>query len=172
MFHVNSDYHEPSIFFSYDGKKLFVVSDRPGGYGGLDIYVSENIGEDQWSEPKNLGPEINTEFDEDAPYLDPDEKTLYFASKGHSSMGDFDIFRSVLEDTTWSDPANLGFPVNTPADDIYFTMTHRYNRGYYASADLNGKGDMDLYRITFSDERDPVAELIGLVKKRRQIDSS
>jgi hypothetical protein len=163
--HVNSDYHEPSIFFSYDGKKLFVVSDRPGGYGGLDIYVSENIGGDQWSEPKNLGPEINTVFDEDAPYLDPDEKTLYFASKGHSSMGDFDIFRSVLTDTTWSNPANLGFPVNTPADDIYFTMTHRYNRGYYSSADLNGKGDMDLYRITFSDERDPVAELIGLVKK-------
>ncbi|OIQ31371.1 MAG: hypothetical protein BM555_05275 [Crocinitomix sp. MedPE-SWsnd] len=163
--HVNSDYHEPSIFFSYDGKRLFIVSNRPGGYGGLDIYVSESIGEDEWSEPKNMGPSINTEFDEDAPYLDPDEKTLYFASKGHSSIGDFDIFRSVQEDTTWSAPVNLGFPVNTPADDIYFTMTERYNRGYYASADLNGKGDMDLYRITFSDERDPVAELIGLIKK-------
>lgn len=163
--HVNSDQHEPSIFFSYDGKKLFIVSDRPGGFGGLDIYISDKIGEDEWSEPRNLGPKVNTAEDEDAPYLDPDEKTLYFSSKGHSSMGGFDIFRTTGSDTLWSNPVNIGFPVNTPADDIYFTMTERYNRGYYASSDLNGKGAMDLYRITFADERDPVAELVGLVKK-------
>ena len=84
-------------------------------------------------------------------------------------MGGFDIFRSKQEDTLWSKPVNLGFPVNTPADDIYFTMTHRYNRGYYASADLNGVGDMDLYRITFADERDPVAELLGYVKKDNEL---
>ena len=162
---VNSEYHEPSIFFSYDGNKLFIVSDRPGGYGGLDIYVSHKGKDDQWGPAINLGPNVNTIEDEDAPYLDPDEKTLYFASKGHSSMGGFDIFRSKLVDTLWSKPVNIGFPVNTPADDIYFTMTSRYNRAYYASADINGVGDMDLYRITFADERDPVAELIGFVKE-------
>lgn len=163
--HVNSDQHEPSIFFSYDGQKLFIVSDRSGGYGGLDIYVSDRISDEEWSAPRNLGPKVNTAEDEDAPYLDPDEKTLYFSSKGHSSMGGFDIFRTSGSDTLWSPPVNIGFPVNTPADDIYFTMTERYNRGYYASSDLNGRGAMDLYRITFADERDPVAELLGLVKK-------
>jgi WD40-like Beta Propeller Repeat len=167
--HVNSNYHEPSIFFSYSGTKLFIVSDRPGGYGGLDIYFSEHIGGDEWSPPINLGPNINTEYDEDAPYLDPDEMTLYFSSKGHSSMGGFDIFRSKVADTSWSVPVNIGFPVNTPADDIYFTMTERYNRGYYASSDLSGKGAMDLYRITFTDERDPVAELFGVVKDEKGV---
>lgn len=162
--HVNSNHYEPSIFFSYDGTKLFVVSDRPGGYGGLDIYISYRIGDNEWTTPKNCGPNVNTPYDEDAPYLDPNESTLYFSSKGHSSMGDYDIFRSNLEnDTTWSVPVNLGFPINTPADDIYFTMTKRYNRGYYASSDLIGAGGMDLYRITFTDERDPVAELFGKV---------
>lgn len=161
---VNSNYHEPSLFFSYDDSKLFIVSDRPGGYGGLDIYVSERLSDDEWSPAKNLGPDVNTEFDEDAPYFDPDGKTLYFSSKGHSSIGGFDIFRTTVKDTNWTKPVNIGFPVNTPADDIYFTMTSRYNRGYYASADLNGLGDMDLYRITFADERDPVAELVGLIK--------
>ena len=161
---VNSNYFEPSIFFSYDKNRLFIVSDRRGGYGGLDIYLSENLGDDKWSEPKNLGPNINTPYDEDAPYFDPDNVTLYFSSKGHSSMGEYDIFRATRQDTSWSVPTNIGFPVNTPADDIYFTMTDRYNRAYYSSSDLSGKGSMDLYRITFTDERDPVAELFGFVK--------
>lgn len=163
--YVNSEEHEPSLFFSYDGKKLLIVSDRPGGYGGLDIYISENQGGSNWSEPVNLGPNINTEYDEDAPYLDPDGKTLYFSSMGNSSIGEYDIFRSRLSDTTWSSPVNMGYPINTTSDDIYFTMTSRYNRGYYSSGRLEGKGDMDLYRITFSDERDPIAELVGFVKK-------
>jgi Tol biopolymer transport system component len=164
-YHVNSEHYEPSIFFSYDGEKLFIVSDRPGGYGGLDIYLSEHIEGDEWTTPVNLGPKINTKYNEDAPYLDPDGKTLYFSSMGHSSMGSYDIFRSELKDTTWSPPVNIGFPVNTPADDIYFSMTQKYNRAYYASADLNGLGGTDLYRITFTDERDPIAELFGLVKE-------
>ncbi len=161
--YVNSDEYEPSVFFSYDGSLLFVVSDREGGFGGLDIYYSEKTGPNDWGPLKNMGPNINTQYDEDAPYLDPDETTFYFSTKGHSSMGEYDIFRSYRTDTSWSVPVNLGFPINTPAEDIYFTMTHRYNRGYYASSRLGGHGDMDLYRITFSDERDPVAELMGLV---------
>ena len=162
---INSNEHEPSLFFSYDGSKLFIVSDREGGYGGLDLYVSERQSDNSYGEAKNLGPKINTEFDEDAPYLDPDGQTLYFSSTGHSSMGGYDIFRTKIQGNGWSDPVNLGYPINTTSDDIYFTMTSRYNRGYYSSGKLEGKGDMDLYRITFSDERDPVAELIGFVKR-------
>ena len=162
---INSEEHEPSLFFGYDGQKLFIVSDRVGGYGGLDIYMSYKKKDNTWSEPKNLGPNINTKYDEDAPYFDPDGKTFYFASRGHSSIGEYDIFRSSLNDTIWSKPVNLGFPINTPSDDIYFTMTSRYNRGYYSSGRLEGKGDIDLYRITFADERDPIAEMVGFVKK-------
>lgn len=162
---INSEEHEPSLFFSYDGNKLFIVSDRPGGYGGLDIYMSQKNENGEWSEPKNLGDKINTPYDEDAPYFDPDGKTFYFASRGNSSIGEYDIFRSTLTDTSWSNPVNLGYPINTPSDDIYFTMTSRYNRGYYSSGRLEGNGDMDLYRITFADERDPIAELVGFVKQ-------
>lgn len=161
---VNSEYHEPSIFFSKDGSKLFIVSDRPGGFGGLDIYMSVKEG-GSWSEPKNLGPKVNTPLDEDAPYFDPDGITLYFSSQGHSSVGGFDVFRTRIQQGEWTDAVNMGFPLNTPADDIYFSMTSRYNRGYYASSDLKGKGGLDLYRVTFADERDPVAELFGVVKK-------
>lgn len=162
---INSDVYEPSIFFSYDRQKLFIVSDRLGGFGGFDIYVSDKISDEEWSKPRNLGPNVNTPFDEDAPYLDPNGETLYFSSKGHSSMGGYDIFRTKMFDGSCSEAANMGFPVNTPADELYFTMTNRYNRGYYSSNNLEGKGGMDLYRITFSDERDPLAELMGLVMK-------
>jgi len=161
---VNSKEQESSIFFSYDGTKLFIASNREGGYGGLDIYVSEKQSDGTWGVAKNLGPNINTKFDEDAPYFDLDGKTLFFSSAGNSSIGGYDIFRSQLEDTTWSFPINLGYPINTTSDDIYFTMTSRYNSGYYSSGKLGGKGDMDLYRITFADKRDPVAELVGIVK--------
>lgn len=163
--HVNSDNFEPSIFFSYNGEKLFIVSDRPGGYGGLDIYISEKDENGEWGPARNLGPNINTPFNEDAPYLDPNERTFYFSSEGHSSMGGYDVFRSTMKDTTYSSPVNLGFPINTPGEDIYFTMTKRYNRGYYSSNNLKGEGDMDIYRITFADERDPIAELKGYVKE-------
>ena len=166
---VNSEEHEPSLFFSNDRSKLFIVSDRAGGYGGLDIYLSENKGENNWSEPINLGPNINTAYDEDAPYFDPDGKTLYFSSRGNSSIGEYDVFRSRFNNDKWSSPVNLGYPVNTPSDDIYFTMTSRYNRGYYSSGRLEGKGDMDLYRISFSDERDPIAELVGFVKQGEEL---
>ena len=166
---INTNQHEPSLFFAYNGLKLFIVSDRPGGYGGLDLYMSEMQADHTWSEAVNLGPNINTKYDEDAPYFDPNGKTLYFSSTGHSSTGGYDVFRSKVVKKGWSDPVNMGFPINTTSDDIYFTMTSRYNRGYYSSGKLEGKGDMDLYRITFSDERDPVAELTGFVKRGKDL---
>ncbi len=163
---INSEYHEPSLFLSSNNERMFLVSDKKGGFGGLDIYMSEKMGEGQWSEPINLGPNVNTPYDEDAPYLDPDNRTLYFSSIGHSSMGEFDIFRTLLgADRNCTPAINLGYPVNTTGDDIYFTMTSRYNRGYYSSNNLNGKGGMDIYRISFADERDPVAELKGYIKR-------
>ncbi len=161
---INSAGQESSIFISHDGTKLFIVSDRSGGFGGRDIYVSEKQENGSWGKAVNLGPNINSKYNEDAPYLDADGKTLFFSSAGNSSIGGYDIFRSRLEEDGWSFPINLGYPINTTSDDIYFSMTGRSNRGYYSSGSLDGKGGMDLYRITFSDERDPVAELVGAVK--------
>jgi outer membrane protein OmpA-like peptidoglycan-associated protein len=162
--YVNSTAYEPSIYYSPDGSYLLVSSDRVGGYGGLDLYESRKLEDGTWGELVNLGPKINTKYDEDAPYIDPDGITVYFASKGHSSMGGYDIFKTrKIGLGSWSDIENMGYPINTPGDEIYYVMTPKYNRAYYSSDNLQGYGDMDLYRITFADERHPMAELKGLV---------
>ncbi len=161
---ANTSAYEPSVYFSYDGRTMFVSSEREGGYGGLDLYVSNLDSSNNWSPLINLGPKINTKYDEDAPYIDPDGKTIYFASKGHSSMGGYDVFKTVNDPVNgWSDIENMGYPVNTPGDDIYYVMTPRYNRAYYSSNNLQGYGGMDIYRLTFADERHSTAELKGLV---------
>lgn len=161
---VNSSAYEPSVYLSIDGKTIYVSSERDGGYGGLDLYEAHQLPDGSWSNLENLGPKINTEFDEDAPYIDPDGITLYFSSKGHSSMGGYDVFKTLKDPQSgWTDILNMGYPVNTPGDDIYYVMTPKYNRAYYSSNNLQGYGDMDLYRLTFADERHPMAELKGLV---------
>lgn len=161
---VNSSAYEPSVYLSLDGKTIYVSSERDGGYGGLDLYESHKLDNGSWSELQNLGPKINTPYDEDAPYIDPDGISLYFASKGHSSMGGYDVFKTIKDyNNGWSDIVNMGYPVNTPGDDIYYVMTPKYNRAYYSSNNLQGYGDMDVYRLTFADERHSMAELKGLV---------
>ncbi len=160
---VNSKAYEPSVAISLDEQVMFIVSDKEGGFGGLDLYRSERLPDGTWSSMENLGPSVNTPYDEDAPYVDPNGKTLYFSSKGHSSMGGYDVFKTHFENGKWHAPMNMGFPVNTPADDIFFVMTPRYNRAYYSSDNLDGYGGMDLYRLTFANERNPLAEIKGLV---------
>jgi len=147
---INSNYYEPSVCVSADGKWLFFVSNRPGGKGGRDIYLCELGKNGKWSEPRNLE-EINTEQDDDAPFFHPDGKTLYFSSKGHSSMGGFDIFKSELNPNgKFSKPQNIGYPINTTDDDIYFVMTASGRHGYYASSKAGGYGEKDIYVITFA----------------------
>jgi outer membrane protein OmpA-like peptidoglycan-associated protein/tetratricopeptide (TPR) repeat protein len=140
----------PSVFISFDGKKLFLVSDRNGGYGGKDIYESEKSNDGTWTEPQSLGNVINTPFDEDAPFLMPDNKTLFFSSNGHSGLGGYDIFKSVLENGKWSTPVNLGAPINSPADDIYFTYDSVLKEGYFSSSRVSGYGNMDIYSFSFT----------------------
>jgi outer membrane protein OmpA-like peptidoglycan-associated protein len=146
---INSNDYEPSVCISADGKWLFFVSNRPGGKGGRDIYLCEMGKNGKWSEPRNLE-EINTEQDDDAPFFHPDGKTLYFSSKGHSSMGGYDIFKSELKPNgKFSKPLNLGYPINTTDDDIYFVITASGRHGYYASSKAGGYGEKDIYIITF-----------------------
>ncbi|MBI2280074.1 MAG: PD40 domain-containing protein, partial [Bacteroidetes bacterium] len=160
---VNSTSFEPSVYITLDEKTMFISSEREGGIGKLDIFFSEKDSLGNWTEMKNLGSKINTTEDEDISYVSPDNDIIYFASKGHTSMGGYDIFKSIKKDGEWSSPINMGSPINTPYNDAFFVMTPRYNRGYYASERPEGKGGMDLYRLTFANERNPLAELAGLV---------
>jgi outer membrane protein OmpA-like peptidoglycan-associated protein len=158
-------YYENAAAISPDGKLLFFSSTRPGGHGNLDIFISELQSGGNWGPPINLGKTINTEYDEEGPVLDLDGKTLYFSSEGHKGMGGFDIFRSVYDTTTkkWSEPQNLGYPINSADDDIYFSLSGDGRHGYYASVKDGGFGDKDIYKITMPPRKD-YEELLAKVK--------
>ncbi len=143
--------HETSACLSFDGKKLFFSSNREGGFGGHDIWVS-SWDEDkmEWGEPHNLGGVINTKFDERGVFKHPDGKTIYFASDGHPGMGGYDVFYSIeKEDGGWEKPINIGYPISTPDDDVHFVMSASGKHGYYSSFREDGEGEKDLYIITF-----------------------
>lgn len=147
---INSSFEEKSITISKDEKTLYFVSNRPGGYGGLDIYRATKDSKGEWSNVKNLGPTINTEFDEDGPFIDFDGVTLIFSSKGHKGMGGHDLFKSTYDPNKneWSPPQNLGYPLNTPDDDIYFVSSSDGKRAYYSSVREDGMGYTDIYLVT------------------------
>ena len=150
---INSrGFQESSVSISEDGNVLFFSSDRPGGQGETDIYYSVKQ-EGEWARARNVGEVINTKFKEDGPFIDYDGKTLYFSSQGHKGMGQYDIFRSVYDSAsqTWSEPENLGYPINTPDHDIYFVSTKDGKRGYYASVREDGYGFTDIYMVTLPD---------------------
>jgi outer membrane protein OmpA-like peptidoglycan-associated protein len=155
---IESKYYEPSACLSADEKILFFVSDRPGGLGGQDIYYSIKEKSGKWGKPVNLGPMVNTPYNEDCPFFHYDGKTLYFSSEGHSSMGGYDIFKTTWQkDKSWSPPINLGYPINTPDDDAFFVISPSGRTGYYSSNKEDGLGDNDLYEILFYDSIAPIA---------------
>lgn len=153
---INTKNWEPSASISSDGNYLYFTSDRADGLGGSDIWVSKKLPNGEWSLPTNLGPNINTPFDEDGPFIHPDGKTLYFSSKGHNTMGGYDIFYSVRDENgTWSKPVNIGYPVNTTDDDVFFVLSPDGKRGYYSSFNEKGFGEKDIYMINFLDAVEP-----------------
>lgn len=165
---INTKYHESCATLSFDEKTLFFVSDQPGGFGQHDIYVAywdEETG--TWGKPENLGPTINTQFEEKGAFFHPDNRTLYFSSDGHNNIGGLDIFKTVYDAETgeWSKPENIGYPINTPDDDIYFVVTGDERYAYYSSYRADGFGEKDIYKITFlGDKKEPLlaeAELLG-----------
>lgn len=151
---INSRYHEPSASITDDGKTIYFSSDRPGGLGGLDIYKCEKDEKGNWSEPENLGPIINTPKDDDAPFIHYDRKTLYFSSRGHRGLGGYDIFYSELINGNWTSPVNLGYPINTPDEDVHFVLSANYKTGYYSSVQPGGFGSKDIYVVRMPDYRD------------------
>lgn len=148
---INSAFHESYASFSYDKKTIYFVSDNPkNNFGEHDIFYSKKLPSGEWSEAKNLGNVINTKYDEAGIYMHPDGKTLYFASKGHQTMGGYDIFKSVYNESTqtWSSPENLGYPINSPYDDVFVYISSDQKRIYYSSSTRQGFGNKDIYIIT------------------------
>ena len=175
---LNSKYFESSICQSADSTILLFTSDRPGGYGGQDIYMVKREGSDKWSEPQNLGANVNSPFDEDAPYFHPDGKTLYYSSNGPNSMGGFDIFVTEMDSTDptgWLAPLNMGSPINTPDDDIYFVLSADGKNGYYSSGKEGGYGEKDIYHLQFPyypyPRRYNIIELAGTVQDLQTLDT-
>ncbi|MEM9831635.1 MAG: OmpA family protein [Bacteroidota bacterium] len=157
---INSSYSENSITISPDGQTLYFSSDRPGGFGGLDLYKCEKDRRGEWGKVTNLGETVNTPYDEDGVFMDFDGKTLYFSSRGRKGMGGYDIFKSIhsVEDDTWSDPVNLGYPINTPDDDIFFVSTKDGKRGYFSTVRNDGVGYLDIYMVEIPDQTEELAD--------------
>jgi outer membrane protein OmpA-like peptidoglycan-associated protein/tetratricopeptide (TPR) repeat protein len=161
---INTRGHEPSVFITPDESTIFIVSTRPGGLGGRDIFVSKKLEDGTWGPAINLGETINTPADDDAPYLSADGKTLYFSSRGHNTMGGYDVYKSELQpDGTWGTPVNLGMPINSAGDDIYYLVNADNTVGFYSSSRMGGYGDMDIYRIQLECKTIPNTEVRGLV---------
>ncbi len=143
---ITSNAWEGSCSLSADERTIFFSSERAGGYGGKDIYKATLQGDTMWVNIKNLGPNVNTDKDDDAPFIHPSGAFLIFSSRGHNSMGGFDIFRTDVEnDTSFSKAINIGYPINTPGDDIYYVMSADGKKGYYSSGKSGGMGQQDIY---------------------------
>jgi outer membrane protein OmpA-like peptidoglycan-associated protein/tetratricopeptide (TPR) repeat protein len=161
---INTKGHEPSVFITPDEQTLYFVSNRPDGLGGRDIWTAKKMADGQWGEIKNMGPKINTPFDDDAPYLSKDGKSLFFSSKGFNSIGGYDIFKSGLDSTgNWSLPENLGIPLNSAGDDIYYIQSEDETYGYFSSSRPYGLGSMDIYRVQLDCRSIPNTEVMGLL---------
>jgi outer membrane protein OmpA-like peptidoglycan-associated protein len=161
---ISSSYHESSAWYSPDGNKLYFVSDRPldsqrGDAKDKDIYVASwNKNKSRWENVVRLSETVNSPYDEDGIFLHPDGKTMYFSSKGHQNMGGYDIFKTViLSDGSFKKPVNVGFPINTPDDDVFFVVSANGKNGYITSFRQDGYGEKDLYKISFlGEEKQPM----------------
>jgi outer membrane protein OmpA-like peptidoglycan-associated protein/tetratricopeptide (TPR) repeat protein len=153
---INSKYHESNACISPDGKTLYFVSDNPeNSIGGRDIFYSKLDEDGNWSKRINIGTPINTKYDEEGVFIHPDGRTLYFSSTGHKTMGGYDIFKSVMDKNgLWSEPENIGYPINTPGDDVFFIISASGKTGYYSSFRADGHGLYDIYEIRYSEDKE------------------
>jgi len=163
---INTKYWESHATISHDNKKLYFTSNRKGTLGGLDIYVSKRDSLGGWGPAENLGPVINTPYNEESPFLSKDDKTLFFSSRGHFNMGGYDIFYStLLDDGKWSVPLNVGYPLNTTDDDVFFNPVNQGYEGYLSREVNGGFGKEDIYHVEiFSDDHPRKFFIRGLVK--------
>jgi len=163
---INTNNWEPSASITSDEKTIFFTSNRDGGMGGTDIYMTRKLANGEFGPAIHLGPKINTEEDEDAPFIHADGKTLYFSSKGHKSMGGYDIFYCTINAETGeilSEPKNIGYPINTADDDIFFVWSADNKRAYFSSIREGGYGDKDIYMLEREEAKAALVVLKGLI---------
>jgi len=162
------DAWETHATLSADGRTLYFVSDREGGLGGRDIYKSVILPNGKWSMAQNLGAPINTPYDEESPFFHPDGKTLYFSSNGENSIGGFDIFytKSTEDENgrlSWSDPVNMGYPLNSVDDDIFFMTNASGSKGYFSGIRKDNYGEKDIYSVAIDK---PIIDEFAILKGR------
>jgi outer membrane protein OmpA-like peptidoglycan-associated protein len=158
---VNTGNKETSAVLSPDGNIMFFASDRVGAVGGLDIFYCTRDKKGNWMNITNIGSMINTPGDDDFPFMESDGKTLYFSSTGHEGMGGYDIYKTVYDSAnrTWIKPVNIGYPINTPDDDISFITTQDGEKGYFSSVREDGFGYQDIYMFTVPEEIQNITEI-------------
>jgi Tol biopolymer transport system component len=170
---INTTYAELGGCISPDGKTLYYVSERQGGLGNADIWMAKRKSRSEWNKPENLGSVVNTDEDEGGIFLAPDGKTLFFTSKGHNSMGGYDMFKTVMENGKWSTPVNLGYPINTIYNDYCFSLSIDAATGYFTSNRAGGLGGRDVYKVDLSNytvlekemkKKDPAGPVMAILK--------
>ncbi|MGE5425237.1 MAG: OmpA family protein, partial [Syntrophothermus sp.] len=153
---VNTPSWDSQPSFSSDGKTLYFASKRPGGKGSSDIWKTELQPDGSWTPPVNLGDSINTNLEEMAPFIHPDDQTLYFSSKGHQGLGGMDLFYSRKDvNGNWGKPKNLGYPINSYSDEITLVVKPSGDIAYISSDKLGGKGKQDIYSFPLYQEAQP-----------------
>jgi outer membrane protein OmpA-like peptidoglycan-associated protein len=162
--------YENAATISSNKRMLIFTSDREGTVGDLDLWMSFLDGKGEWGKPVNLGANVNTIGAEEAPFLDFDDVTLYFASTHHKGIGGFDIYKTVYDsiEKKWSDPVNIGMPVNSADDDLFFTVSGDGRHGYFSSVKKGGTGEKDIYMITLP-ERNDIEELMDKMAKMKLV---
>jgi len=181
---INTPFHESAASFSYDNNTIYFCSNstKLENYGNHDIYCCKKDKKGKWGKPQNLGPVVNSEYDEVDVFMHPDGKTLYFSSNGHNTMGGYDIFKTVMKsDGTWSEPVNIGYPINTPLDERFFVMAGNGKHGFYSSARIGGLGSYDIYSVTFlgpekrmfqSNEDNLIASIANPIKEKIAVEGT
>lgn len=164
---INSRGWEAQPAISADGRTLYFVSNKAGGYGGYDIYKSELQDNGTWSTPKNLGPQVNTPYDESSPYIHADGKTLYFASNGWPGFGQKDIFKTTMDSLgNWSAPLNMGQPINSFLDQTSFHISMNGKIGHLSSQDSSGKLNIYSFEIPKTIQPQAVAYIVGKIQDK------
>ena len=163
---INTKYWESHAVISHDNRKLYFTSNRKGSLGGLDIYVSRRDSTGDWGPAVNLGPSINTVYNEETPFLSRDDRTLFFSSRGHLNMGGHDVFYStMLDNGEWSKPLNAGYPLNSTDDDVFFMALNQGYEGYFSKFSPSGFGGEDIYRLEIFSNLHPRKFIVnGIVK--------